>query len=749
MNLESLLERRDISSEVKEAIIKELFEFKNKKTRLEYLLKSGPAIIYACEPWGEFQTKFMSENVEDILGHDPNDFLYNPSFWEDGIHPKDKQRVTESFSQILHTNFFSETYRFQQKNGTYRWMLEEANLIRDEKGEPLEIIGYWTDITKQKKAEKQLRNERENLYRILNSTDDLIYIVNSNYEIEFINAAAEKEFGPMGRKKCYQYFNDFTEPCSWCIMEKVLNGEIIRREKTLSRNQKTYDMIDTPLRNVDGSISSLAIFRDTTERKQIEEALRESEKKYRLLFELAPIGIGIANLEGRVLEANRKILETTGYTSNEIKTVSLSDTYVKSDDRKEVLKQLQDNGQIRDFELELRRKDGTPYYSQLNSKIMELGDQKVILTTQRDLTEWKEMDRAKRESEERLRKFMESATDGFLLMDSDLNFIDINTAGLTGLGLHEDEIIGKNFLEIFPKLQNSKTYSKYLEVLTTGNPYYIDDIGSIPRVRGKYYSVRAFKVGEGLGIITTDITDRVKAEKTREELEQRRDNFVWMTSHELRTPLTVLTGYCEFLIENINEIPQKRITNILKVMKTNLDRFERLTSKVSTVGQIERGIFEIEKTSMNLCTYLKDILEPYHQLLGNQFEFQGCLEDSSVIIEGDPQRLQQVFDNIIGNAIKQTNKNTRKISVISKIFPSEIQIEVSDNGAGIEPKNLELIFDQFVSIPTEFSATGTGIGLYLCRETLEALGGGIIAQSDGSGLGTTFIIKLPRKNALE
>lgn len=1354
MSLESLLARRDISSEVQEVIKKELSEFRKTKSRLEYLLKSGPAIIYACEPWDDYRTIFMSENVKDILGHDPEKFLYNHSFWVDGIHPEDRERVTETFSLIFERNFFSDVYRFQQKDGTYRWMLEEANLIRDEKGNPLEIVGHWTDVTLQKKAEEQLRNERENLYRILNSTDDAIYIIDSQHEIQFINAATEKEFGLVEGKKCYDYFNQFTEACPWCTTEKVVKGETIRRERTMARNQKTYDMIATPFRNLDGSVSSLAtlrdisdrkkaeealceseekyrsfvenfqgiafkgyedfstgfflgnvekitgyaeddfisgeivynqlihpediqwvddeveefmsssqsttqreyriidkngnihwiqesiqkfydetqkkggvhgtlqefterkraeealresqelftqfmdhlpaavfikddesktlfankylkdvfggenwigkttnelfseetalkmiaddqkalneglqiiteelmdnrnvvntyrtykfpikrenkenllggiaiditermqaeeamrrseerlrafmdaatdaielwdsslnlvecnqavidefpeatkkedligkniidlipdiketgryhqylevirtgnplflesftshpkfgnkyysvkafkvgeglgmvnrdvtdekqaekalreseakyrnlveraydgiaiiqdskisflnrqvaeilgytveemlntsfinyihpdyhsvaikryqarmagqdvpsryelklirkdgqvleaeinagvikyqnspadfaivrditerkraeeqlqyqanlltyvsdaviasdldfritswnktaegmygwqeeevlgkevgqllgqeypydrredvvkdfmregvwqgeviqiskdgtainilasvslvkdrtgkpiaalaVNRDITKRKKIEEALKKSEEKYRHLFESAPIGIGMADLKGNILDSNQRMLNATGYSLEEIKTISLGDTYVNTKDRKKLLEALQESGYIRDFEVQLKRKDGTPYYSLLDVVLMELGGQQVLLTTLRDLTEWREMDRARRESEERLLKFMESATDGFTLLDSNLNFIDMNKSGLKGLGLTKEQIMGKNILDIFPDAKESGMYEKCLEVIRTGKPSYID----VPGVRQKDYSVRIFKVGESLGAISTDITDQMKAEKTREELEQRRDNFVWMTSHELRTPLTVLTGYCDFLIKHIKDLAQKRITNILSVMKSNLDRLELLASEVSTIGQIERGVFEIEKTSMDLCDFLQDTIEPYHQLLENQFEFQGCLDNASVIIDGDAHRLQQVLDNIIGNAIKQTDRDHRKIMVTLKRLPTDIKIEVSDNGAGIESENLEVIFEQFVSIPTEFSATGTGIGLYLCRKTLEEHGGRITAKSKGQGQGQLLL----------
>ncbi|MFW9903829.1 MAG: PAS domain S-box protein [Candidatus Thorarchaeota archaeon] len=600
-------------------------------------------------------------------------------------------------------------------------------------------------------TDKLLRKERENFYNILNTINDLIYIVNSKFEIEFVNAALEEEYdkGAVGNI-CYEYFNGFDEMCPWCTIKKVLKGDTVRWEKTRTQNQKTYDIIDTPLKNLDGSISLLSILRDITERKHTEEALRESEQKFRTFMETLPQPVWIYQ-DYQCRYANSAAEQITGFSTEELSSIPFWDFL--HPDYKDIAiegKKALETGlslPITDAIVKIITKSGTEKWLDTRLEFTDYENKRVTLITAMDVTERIEAEEAMRRSEERLRAFMDSATDGFNLLDSNLNFIDINKTGLKRLGLSREEVIGKNILEIFPFLKESKTYEKYLEVLRTGSPYYIDDIDSVPLIRQKYYSIRGFKVGKGLGIIFTDITNRVKAEKTREELEQRRDSFVWMTSHELRTPLTVLTGYCDFLMEHINDLAQKRITNILGVIKSNLDRLERLTSKVSTIGQIERGIFEIENTSINFCDFLQDTLEPYHQLLGNQFEFRGCLEDTSIIINGDPHRLQQVIDNIIGNAIKQTDKEHRKIDIQTKISLSKIQIEVTDNGAGIEAKNLDVIFDQFVSIPTEFSATGTGIGLYLCQKTLEAHGGRISAKSKGPGHGATFIIELPRKDS--
>ena len=702
--------------------------------------------------------KFVNQRLGQMLGYKPGELL-NMSYAQ-AVHPDVLPEINERRKARLEGKKVPLNYdsKLIRKDGSPLEVGLNLGVI-DYQGEEA-VLAIVRDITERKQAEQALKENEEKYRSFIENFQGIAFKGYADYiqefflgKVEEITGYSESDFlsGEI-------MFKDLIHPED---AQKVLNDvnrfytsseESHRREFRIIDRSRTVHWLQEDIKKFtnekDGREGVYGTIQDVTKRKQAEEALIKSEEKYRLLFELAPIGIGISDFNGRVLEANQKILEIMGYTLDEVKTISLADAYQDIEERTKLLKHLKEERQVQDYEVQLKRKDGTPYYSLLNISIMELGDQEVFLTTQRDLTEWKEMDRAKRETEERLRKFMESAMDGFTLLDSNLNFIDINKAGLEGLGLSKEEVLGKNILDIFPSLGNTDSYNRYLEVLKTGFPNIRDDvIFSDPRIGDKTFSARAFKVGEGLGIISTDITNRMKAEKTREELEQRRDSFVWMTSHELRTPLTVLTGYCDFLMEHLNDLAQKRIRNILGVMKSNLDRLERLTSKVSTIGQIERGIFEIERTSMNLCDFLQDTLEPYHQLLGrDQFEFQGCLDDYPIIIDGDPHRLQQVLDNIIGNAIKQTDKEHRKIWVTSKVSPTNISIIISDNGAGIEPKNLEVIFEQFVSIPTEFSATGTGIGLYLCQKTLEAHCGKITAKSEGLGRGATFIIELPRIN---
>ncbi|MCK5136313.1 MAG: PhnD/SsuA/transferrin family substrate-binding protein [Bacteroidales bacterium] len=126
-----------------------------------------------------------------------------------------------------------------------------------------------------RQAEKALQMERDNFKNILGSMEDGVYIVNKEYEIEYLNPMIIKEFGPVNTHNCYEYLHGRTEVCPWCKILDVLAGKTVRWEWYSSKNQRTYDLIDTPFRNPDGSISKLEIFRDITKRMHVEEELKK------------------------------------------------------------------------------------------------------------------------------------------------------------------------------------------------------------------------------------------------------------------------------------------------------------------------------------------------------------------------------------------------------------------------------------------------------------------------------------------
>jgi len=165
--------------------------------------------------------------------------------------------------------------------GQERWYSAKVSMRRDRSGDFTGVTGVVREITERKQAQEALRLEKDNLNRILEAMRDGVYITNQEYDITYVNKALKKELGSPKGKKCYQYFNDADGVCPGCKNERVFTGSTARTEWYCSRNGITYDILNTPLENPDGSLSKLAILRDITRRKMADERLQEAYERER------------------------------------------------------------------------------------------------------------------------------------------------------------------------------------------------------------------------------------------------------------------------------------------------------------------------------------------------------------------------------------------------------------------------------------------------------------------------------------
>ncbi|KAF3887169.1 MULTISPECIES: PAS domain S-box protein [Nostocales] len=126
--------------------------------RLQYLLSSSPGVIYSCKPSGDFDTTFISDNVTSVLGYEVQEFVQTPGFWINHIDSEDLPRIMAGAAKLFEQKQINYEYRFFHKNGSVRWMYDQAKLVLDDTGNPLEIVGYWIDITERKQLEEDLKN---------------------------------------------------------------------------------------------------------------------------------------------------------------------------------------------------------------------------------------------------------------------------------------------------------------------------------------------------------------------------------------------------------------------------------------------------------------------------------------------------------------------------------------------------------------------------------------------------------------
>ena len=267
-------------------------ELKNTKFRLEYLLKSCPAVIYSCTPGGNFSTTFMSENIKEILGYQVKSFIDTPEFWEQKLHPDDKEHVSTTFKDILEEGYYSNAYRFKNKKGSYRWMLDEANLVKDEHGNPLEIVGFWSDITEFKKTEEALRESEEKFRSIFANSPIGMALTGLNFNFVEVNEAFNEMLGYQGEELTQKTILDITHEeyreRDEKHIKKLLNSEISSFQTQKRYLKKNGDILwvrvtISLLKDDKGNPSNfLLMVEDISQIKQREEESKKQFLKYKI-----------------------------------------------------------------------------------------------------------------------------------------------------------------------------------------------------------------------------------------------------------------------------------------------------------------------------------------------------------------------------------------------------------------------------------------------------------------------------------
>lgn len=260
--------------------------------------------------------------------------------------------------------------------------------------------------------------------------------------------------------------------------------------------------------------------------EKLTSQIQKSEEKYQFLFNSSPIGIGIADLEGNILAMNKKIQEITGFSLEELNTHRLISTYVDPNERKKLLNKLQETKKVHNFEVKLKKKDGTVYTALMNIDLIELGGKNVLLTNCEDITERKKAEKKKKESEEKFRYLFENSPNSIILLNLEGVIIDCNNTTEKIFGYKKEELINKfcNQDSIIPPKYLPEIKNKSKEIYKGEVPEPIEiqvykKDGSPVWVNMQF---ALFKIGKKILIqlIIQDISARKKSEEEIMELEK-------------------------------------------------------------------------------------------------------------------------------------------------------------------------------------------------------------------------------------
>ena len=295
--------------------------------RLQFLLSAVSAVVYAARPGGDFGVTYMSENVTSLLGYEVRDFIEDPSFWITHVHPDDAPRMLTEMPRVLIDGYHDSEYRFLHKNGSYRWMRDEFRLITSPNGEPVEIAGYWIDITDRKRTEEALRNSHDELERRIWERTAELTEANEALRAEIAERKRAEEALSRSRKILEDFFENGAmglhligpdgiilranqaeldllgysrdEYVGHHIAEFHVEPQAIQQMLRRLRAKETLENCEAALRCKDGSIRhvliSSSVFweqdrfihsrcftRDITERKRAEQALQQAKDELEL-----------------------------------------------------------------------------------------------------------------------------------------------------------------------------------------------------------------------------------------------------------------------------------------------------------------------------------------------------------------------------------------------------------------------------------------------------------------------------------
>lgn len=265
----------DLLSELNRELHSTNQELQQARDRFSLLIKSSPAVIYTARVSGDFGVTFMSENIVEMMGYTPEDFTDNPSFWIDHIHPDDRAVMLQDLGSILDEDKHHYEYRFQVKDGSYRWMHDALNVVRDKDHQPIELVGYWDDISHRKEMERQLLIRNFSL----DHADDEVYWVDSKAKIIDVNETACKKLGytrdetlnfSVDDIDCQFDMDHWSE--HWQKLQKV--GTIRLESVHKTKDGKTYP-VEIVANHVafDDQELNCAFARDMTEIKALENQL--------------------------------------------------------------------------------------------------------------------------------------------------------------------------------------------------------------------------------------------------------------------------------------------------------------------------------------------------------------------------------------------------------------------------------------------------------------------------------------------
>jgi PAS domain S-box-containing protein len=717
----------------------------------------------------------VNKNAAKRLGYTREELLKMPV--NRLYSPKDHSRNQEIIQQLLKTGSTTFEHTHLRKDGSNLPVEISSRVI--EYGDKKVIQSFVRDITERKLSEDNIRASEERYRNLFETSPQGILTVDLKGTITSCNSAFLALSGYSEEEIVGKHFSEMPSllikdlPRYLKMFASGIKGKVPEDYEFKWRHK------DGSIRFADGYIGLLkengkltgfqTIVGDITERKQAEEALQESEEKYRSLFEYANDSIFIIEPETQhFMDVNENAAKRLGYTREELLKLPLHRLYSPKDRSRnqELIQELLKTGSIT-FEHTHLRKDSSSSPVEISSRVIEYGDKKVIQSFVRDITERKQSEDKIRASVERYRTLFETSPQGILTVDLKGTITSCNSAFLALTGYSEEEIVGKHFSEM-PSLL-IEDLPRYLKMFASGIKGKVTEFiefkwrhkdGSIRSADGHIGLLKEKGKLTGFQTIMQDITERKQAEeeilKLNEVLEQRvqertaelqasnkeLEAFSYSVSHDLRAPLRAINGFSYILEENYADILDEDGKDYLQKLQLASLKMDGLINDLLALSKLGRRDLRIK--TLNLSNTAKRIFkELTKQEKYRQFVFNTNIPHLS---NADEHLIKVMLTNLISNAIKFTRgRQTAVIEFGCDCTGDQHVYYLKDNGIGFEMDYVDKLFNPFQRLHGEKEFEGTGIGLAIVKRIVQRHNG-IVWIEGKVDQGVTVFFTMDPKN---
>ena len=636
---------------------------------------------------------------------------------------------------------------------------------------PDDIIFFLRDVT----VEKQAKEQQQFQANILRHIRDSVIVTDLQGKITYWNEGAGSIFGYTPEEMIGQAIARLSLDQDIRQVERnletIASGKYSSREWQGQRKDGAMVWIDvktTLLWNEDGEACGfLGVAKDITERKLAEERVQHSEKLFRALIENSSDAIALMKVDGIFIYASASTARVLGYQPEELIGRNVFGELVHPDDleltRRNFAALLQEAGKSQSAEFRMRHKDGSWRWVE-GSGLNLLDDPAVaaIVVNYRDITERKHLDEELRRSRDQLEVILKNVDDGIIVQDASGKIIYANHVVAIRAGYTSAE----ELLATPP----SAYWARVELTDEQGQPFSYSQLPGRRAIQGevnpqahiRYVNKQTQEVGWTL-IKATVVFERdhtpllvinVLQDTTQfKELEQRKDEFILHVSHELRTPLTALTGFLELLTEYGARLNEQTKAVFLSRSLENCQELMLLVNAVLDVLQIKYDTQPARPNEIVLACLVREVFEQLDPGVVQKYMLQMNIPEQ-LKVWADEQYLTQVLRNLLLNACKYAPTQTP--IVISAAYCEDperenssvpqVCVSIRDAGPGIPPAERTLLFERFARLKRDIASKvrGTGLGLYICKQLVEKMGGHIWVESSGRvGEGSCFCFTLP------